>query len=111
MIRIITGSDREVIVDQMENVMGLKAIHLNGASGWNPCKNNNGNCSQLCLFKHNQQRICACQIDYELKRDGLTCVKPKAFLLYSKNTSIGRIGIENENYEDTVPIAGIKHVR
>lgn len=104
-----TGSDREVIVDQMENVMGLRAINLNASIGWNLCKDNNGNCSQLCLYKHNQERICACQIDHELKKDGQTCVKPKAFLLYSKRTNIGRIGIENENYEVTIPIAGIKH--
>ncbi|XP_056645747.1 low-density lipoprotein receptor-related protein 6 [Diorhabda sublineata] len=104
-----TGSDREVIVDQMENVMGLRAINLNASIGWNLCKDNNGNCSQLCLYKHNQERICACQIDHELKKDGKTCVKPKAFLLYSKRTNIGRIGIENEHYEITIPIAGIKH--
>ncbi|XP_028129361.1 low-density lipoprotein receptor-related protein 6 [Diabrotica virgifera virgifera] len=104
-----TGGEREVIVDQMENVMGLKAINLNGAVGWNLCKENNGNCSQLCLYKHNKERVCACQIDHELKRDGQTCIKPKAFLLYSKRANIGRIGIENENYEVTVPIAGIKH--
>ncbi|KAJ8981147.1 hypothetical protein NQ317_013812, partial [Molorchus minor] len=103
-----TGSGREIIVDQMENVMGLKAIKLGVTSGLNPCKENNGNCSQLCLYRHDQTRVCACQIDYELTRDKQNCVKPEAFLLFAKKDSIGRISMENENNEMTIPIPGIK---
>ncbi|KAG5877087.1 hypothetical protein JTB14_015462 [Gonioctena quinquepunctata] len=103
-----TGSNREIIVDQMENVMGLKAIKLGSSRGRNPCTENKGNCSQLCLYRHNQTKICACQIDYELHNDGQTCVQPEAFLLYTKKSIIGRIGIDNNNYEVTIPITGIK---
>nr|CAH7753133.1 unnamed protein product [Callosobruchus chinensis] len=95
-------------VDQMENIMGLKAIKLGVVQGTNPCQTNNGNCSQLCLYRHNQSRVCACQIDFELTEDMKTCVKPEAFLLYVKKDSIGRIGIENKNNGVTIPIAGIK---
>lgn len=108
---LIPGSHREVIVDQLENVMGLKAIQLGSLKGWNPCMDNNGNCSQLCFYRHNKTRICACQIDYELANDKRTCVKPETFLLYTKKDSIGRIGIENEDNEVMIPIAGIKHAR
>ncbi|XP_018572633.1 low-density lipoprotein receptor-related protein 6 isoform X2 [Anoplophora glabripennis] len=103
-----TGSSREVIVDQMENVMGLKAIRLGTVNGSNPCQENNGNCSQLCLYRHNKTRVCACQIDYELTKDKQNCVKPEAFLLYTKRDTIGRISIKNENNEITIPIPGIK---
>lgn len=100
-----------MIVDQMENVMGLKAIKLGAVSGTNPCQLNNGNCSQLCLYRHNKTRVCACQIDYELTKDKQNCVKPEAFLLYTKKDSIGRISIKNENNEMTIPIPGIKQAR
>nr|XP_023018542.1 low-density lipoprotein receptor-related protein 6 [Leptinotarsa decemlineata] len=103
-----TGSNREVIVDQMENVMGIKAIKLGIQHGQNPCTRNNGDCSQLCLYRHNKTKVCACQIDYELLGDGRTCVIPEAFLLFTKKGYIGRIGIENHNYEEIIPIAGIK---
>lgn len=100
-----------MIVEQIENVMGLKAIKMGMSIGWNPCKNNNGNCSQLCFYRHNQTRICACNIDYELDKDKQTCVKPHTFLLYAKKDAIGRIGIENEDNENVIPIAGIKQAR
>ncbi|CAH1173635.1 unnamed protein product [Phaedon cochleariae] len=104
-----TGSNRKIIVDQrMENVMGLKAIKSGDAEGWNPCKDANFNCSQLCFHRHDGTTVCACQIDYELAEDGRTCTKPRAFLLYAKRGSIGRMSIENENNEATIPIAGIK---
>lgn len=100
-----------MIVDQMENVMGLKAIKLATPTGWNVCSENNGNCSQLCLHRHNKSRLCACEIDYELARDKQNCIKPKAFLLYTKNTSIGRISIENEPIESSLHIPNIRHAR
>lgn len=106
-----TGGQRKVIVDQLENVMGLKAIKTGVPTGWNPCKDNNGDCSQLCFYRHNKTRICACKIDYELAKDKKTCVKPETYLLYSKRTVIGRIGIENEENENVIPIAGIKQAR
>lgn len=91
--------------------MGVKAIKLDPPFGWNPCKDNNGNCSQLCLNRYNKTRLCACQIDYELTKDKENCVKPEAFLLYTKNDSIGRISIENEPIENNLHIPNIKHAR
>ncbi|XP_060530301.1 low-density lipoprotein receptor-related protein 6 isoform X2 [Cylas formicarius] len=103
-----TGGGRQVIVDQMENVMGVKAIRLGNASGKNPCQEGNGGCAQLCLHRHNSTRVCACQVDYELARDLTGCVKPDAFLLYTKREGIGKISIENEPLENSLHIAGVK---
>ncbi|XP_050299730.1 low-density lipoprotein receptor-related protein 6 [Anthonomus grandis grandis] len=104
-----TGSNRLSIVDNMESVMGVKAINLGPTSGWNPCKDNNGNCSQLCLHRFNKTRVCACEIDFELAKDRQNCVKPEAFLLYTKNDSIGRISIENEPIETDLFVPNIRH--
>ncbi|CAH0560791.1 unnamed protein product [Brassicogethes aeneus] len=103
-----SATDREQILDQTENVMGLKAFKLGPVEGWNSCKENNGGCSQFCFFRHNKTRVCLCQIDYELTDDKANCVKPNSFLLYTKKDSIGRIGIENEENNVTIPIQGIK---
>lgn len=59
----ITGNNREVIVDQLPNLMGIKAVGLGLGGGWNPCKNNNAGCSHLCLNRPgNNNSVCACQI-------------------------------------------------
>ncbi|RZC32195.1 low-density lipoprotein receptor-related protein 6, partial [Asbolus verrucosus] len=105
-----TGGQREVILDQIADVMGLKAIKLGYVSGKNPCSVNNGGCSQLCFYRHDKTKICACQLGYELTKDRRTCVKPNTFLLYTKRNKIGMIGIENENNEIAIPIAGTNHV-
>ncbi|XP_066141061.1 low-density lipoprotein receptor-related protein 6 isoform X1 [Euwallacea fornicatus] len=103
-----SGLNRQVIVDQMENVMGLKAIKVGNSSGWNQCQSNNGNCSQLCLSRHNQFRLCACEVDFDLAKDKQSCVKPDAFLLYTRNNSIGRVSIENEPIESNLHIPHIR---
>lgn len=58
----LLGNDRVLILDQLPNVMGVKAVGKNMGKGWNPCKDNNGGCSHLCLNKPNNKYICACQM-------------------------------------------------
>lgn len=93
--------------------MGIKAVRLRKTTDWNICSDNNGNCSHICLYRHNKTRVCACQWGYELTSDGLNCVVPKAYLLYAKNAGIGRISIENINTQNEimVPIIGLKYAR
>ncbi|KAK0099194.1 hypothetical protein PV326_000031 [Microctonus aethiopoides] len=104
----LTGADREEIVYQLPNVMGVKAIHLGNVPGTNPCANNNGGCNHLCLNKPGNNYVCACQIGYELKKDQKTCVIPDAFLLFSRKDNIGRISIENPNNDNIIPVTGVK---
>lgn len=57
-----TGSDRKIIIDQLPNLMGVKAVNLKEDLNVNPCHYNNGNCSQLCFYKPKGDYICACEI-------------------------------------------------
>jgi len=57
-----TGSDRIVIIDQLPNLMGIKALSLRDPHNSNPCSNNNGNCSHFCFYKPNGDYNCACEI-------------------------------------------------
>ncbi|XP_069679259.1 low-density lipoprotein receptor-related protein 6 [Periplaneta americana] len=104
----VSGDGREVIVDQIPNLMGLKAIRLGEVKGRNPCTENNGNCSHLCLNRPNNNYICACQIGYELAANERTCVVPEAFLLFARKENIGRISIENGNNDAIIPVTGVK---
>ncbi|XP_023718934.1 low-density lipoprotein receptor-related protein 6-like, partial [Cryptotermes secundus] len=103
----VTGNGREVIVDQLPNVMGLKAVRLGDVKGSYPCTYNNGNCSHLCLSRPHDY-VCACQIGYELAADQRTCVVPEAFLLFARKENIGRISIENGNNDAVIPVTGVK---
>lgn len=57
-----TGDKREVIIEQMPNLMDLKAIRLGPIKGTNPCGYDNGGCSHLCLNRPNNNYVCFCQI-------------------------------------------------
>lgn len=107
----LSGSEHEVIIENIPNVMGLKAVHIGKVSGTNKCTNNNGGCSHLCLNKPQDKYVCACQIGYELARDNKTCVVPEAFLLFARKENIGRISIENTNNDNIIPVTGVKDVK
>lgn len=56
-----SGSKREVIIEQVHSVMGLKAFELGEVLPLNPCGVNNGNCSHFC-FNRPSDFICDCPI-------------------------------------------------
>lgn len=107
----LTGNEHEAIIENIPNVMGLKAVHLGKIRGTNPCSKNNGGCSHLCLNRPNNKYVCACQIGYELSRDKRTCAVPEAFLLVARKENIVRISIENTNNDNIIPVTGVKDVR
>ena len=107
----VTGGEREIIMEQLPNVMGLKAVRRGVPPGSNGCAKNNGGCSQLCLIRPNDKYICACQVGYELTEDMKTCTVPEAFLLFTRKDKIGRTSIENSRNDYIIPIAGIKDAR
>lgn len=107
----ITGNNRVTILDQYPDLMGLKVVRLKEITGTSPCAIKNGNCSHLCLNRPTDY-VCRCPIDHELSKDKRTCIKPSAFLLFSRNPaglgksfdlgSIGRISIDynEDNHND-----------
>lgn len=107
----VTGNDRIVVVDQLPNMMGLKAVRLGSTRpSNNPCARANGGCSHLCL-KRPTDHVCACPYGYELSTDLRNCVVPEAFLLLARKENIFRISIENYNNDATIPVTGIKDAR
>lgn len=98
-------------MDQLPNMMGLKAVRLGPVqASSNPCARANGGCSHLCLNRPTDH-VCACPYGYELSTDLRNCVVPEAFLLLARKENIFRISIENYNNDATIPVTGIKDAR
>nr|XP_049697020.1 low-density lipoprotein receptor-related protein 6 [Helicoverpa armigera] len=105
-----TGLERQPVVEQMANMMGVKAFRLGESLGWNQCADNNGGCSHLCLNTP-ERYVCSCPLGFELSKDMKTCVQPEAFLVYSRKNVIGHISIENEGNDVAVlPLKDLKEV-
>ncbi|XP_042338038.1 low-density lipoprotein receptor-related protein 6-like, partial [Plectropomus leopardus] len=100
-------AEREFIIDQLPDLMGLKATYVHKSFGTNPCAENNGGCSHLCLYKP-QGVQCGCPIGLELIADMRTCIVPEAFLLFSRHTDIRRISLETNNNNVAIPLTGVK---
>nr|XP_020641437.1 low-density lipoprotein receptor-related protein 6 isoform X2 [Pogona vitticeps] len=100
-------AEREVIIDQLPDLMGLKATNVHQIIGTNPCAESNGGCSHLCLFRPQGLR-CACPIGLELISDMKTCIVPEAFLLFSRRADIRRISLETNNNNVAIPLTGVK---
>ena len=79
----------------------------NSFLGSNPCAEENGGCSHLCLYRPQDLR-CACPIGFELISDMKTCIVPEAFLLFSRRADIRRISLETNNNNVAIPLTGVK---
>lgn len=65
------------------------------SSGTNICRNNNGGCEQLCLFRGNGERTCACAHGM-LAEDNRSCRDYDGYLLYSERTILKSIHLSDE---------------
>lgn len=84
---------REVILDQLSDLMGIRAISMSVEGGTtldninntNACSERNGGCSHLCLITpYTRAATCSCAMGMELLPDNKTCIVPEAYLLFSQ---------------------------
>ncbi|XP_067287513.1 low-density lipoprotein receptor-related protein 1 isoform X2 [Pseudorasbora parva] len=74
----------------------IKVFNRARQQGTNVCKNNNGGCQQLCLYRGNGQRTCACAHGM-LAEDGQSCRDYDGYLLYSERTILKSVHLSDEN--------------
>uniref|UniRef100_A0AAR2JKN9 EGF-like domain-containing protein n=1 Tax=Pygocentrus nattereri TaxID=42514 RepID=A0AAR2JKN9_PYGNA len=74
----------------------IKVFNRARQQGTNVCKENNGGCQQLCLYRGNRQRTCACAHGM-LTEDGQSCRNYDGYLLYSERTILKSIHLSDEN--------------
>uniref|UniRef100_A0A8B9R415 Low density lipoprotein receptor-related protein 5 n=1 Tax=Astyanax mexicanus TaxID=7994 RepID=A0A8B9R415_ASTMX len=98
---------REVIVEQLPDLMGLKATKVTETFGTNGCADSNGGCSHLCFFGP-RGVSCACPMGLELLSDLHTCVVPEAFLLFTNRAEIRRISLGTNSNNVAIPLTGVR---
>ncbi|KAK5614742.1 Exosome complex protein [Crenichthys baileyi] len=74
----------------------IKVFNRARQQGTNVCKVNNGGCEQLCLYRGNGQRTCACAHGM-LAEDGQGCRDYDGYLLYSERTILKSVHLSDEN--------------
>nr|XP_042700082.1 LOW QUALITY PROTEIN: prolow-density lipoprotein receptor-related protein 1 [Chrysemys picta bellii] len=74
----------------------IKVFNQARQKGTNVCAQNNGGCQQLCLFRGNGQRTCACAHGM-LAEDGVNCQDYDGYLLYSERTILKSIHLSDES--------------
>uniref|UniRef100_A0ACB8EBC6 Low-density lipoprotein receptor- protein 6 n=1 Tax=Sphaerodactylus townsendi TaxID=933632 RepID=A0ACB8EBC6_9SAUR len=100
-------AEREIIIDQLPDLMGLKATNVHQIIGTNPCADSNGGCNHLCLYRHAEVSCCACPIGLELISDMKTAIVPEAFPTVFPEPDIeGRISLETNNNNVAIPLTG-----
>ncbi|RXG68700.1 Low-density lipoprotein receptor-related protein 1 [Armadillidium vulgare] len=77
---------KKVLRSESSSLKSLIIMSNNAQSGTNPCADENGGCSELCLF-NGTAILCEC-FHGTIGSDGRTCQDYDAFLMYSNNTSI-----------------------
>ncbi|XP_062904698.1 low-density lipoprotein receptor-related protein 1-like isoform X1 [Mobula hypostoma] len=71
----------------------------------NPCESNNGKgpCSHLCLINYNGTAACTCPHLMKLAPDEKNCYEQKEFLIYSRNSEIRGVDVDNPYYNYITP--------
>ncbi len=107
-----TGEERFILLAHLEDqeLMGVFASSTEPNPNWhNQCSSDNGGCSHLCLATP-EGRTCDCPDagGYELGADGVTCVVPEAFILYTKKSTVGRLSLQPGMRNDySLPLTGV----
>lgn len=82
-----TGKNITAIRNDLDMAMEIKAVTAEKQHGWNPCKEDNGGCSHLCLFRGSNY-ICACPDIEDTVRE---CSTGKLEISNSEATSAMRL--------------------
>ncbi|XP_062842266.1 low-density lipoprotein receptor-related protein 1 isoform X2 [Trichomycterus rosablanca] len=73
----------------------IKVFNRDRQQGTNVCRERNGGCEQLCLYRGGGKRTCACAHG-ALDRDGRSCRDYDGYLLYSERTILKSIHLSDE---------------
>ncbi|XP_060590385.1 low-density lipoprotein receptor-related protein 1-like isoform X5 [Ruditapes philippinarum] len=104
------GSNVHVVQKTITQPFDLQVIHPKRQPAMpNPCAENNGGCSDLCLLNYNQTVGCRCPHRKRLDKDNRTCVDDIKFLLFVKNHEIRGVDIKRAHF-NVLPVITIPHV-
>ncbi|XP_078669811.1 low-density lipoprotein receptor-related protein 4-like isoform X3 [Branchiostoma floridae x Branchiostoma belcheri] len=110
----ITGLRRQVLRENLENLMDIHMYHKDRQPVPSPCQVGNGGCSHLCLIaplSSGRGYSCACPTGVTLLGDDRTC-QPRMhnFLVFARRTDVRAISLDVPYYADVMlPISGLKN--
>nr|XP_022909737.1 low-density lipoprotein receptor-related protein 1 isoform X1 [Onthophagus taurus] len=95
-----TGSEVFVIQRTLTQPFDIEILHPSRQprDGPNPCGNNNGGCSHLCLIHTNHTYRCDCPHVMRLNVDNKTCVVNERLLLISRQQEIRGVDLQQPYY-------------
>ncbi|XP_063218358.1 prolow-density lipoprotein receptor-related protein 1 [Bacillus rossius redtenbacheri] len=98
------GSDVSVIQRTLTQPFDIQILHPSRQPRdvVNPCGDNNGNCSHLCLLSTNGTFKCDCPHVMRLDTDQRTCVVNEQVLLFSRSSEIRGVDLSLPYYH-TIP--------
>ncbi|KDR21144.1 hypothetical protein L798_04073, partial [Zootermopsis nevadensis] len=105
------GSDISVIQRTLTQPFDIQILHPSRQPRdvKNPCGDNNGNCSHLCLLSVNGTFKCDCPHVMRLNEDQRTCVVNERVLLFSRASEIRGVDLGMPYYH-TIPTISLPQV-
>ncbi|XP_023930314.1 prolow-density lipoprotein receptor-related protein 1 [Lingula anatina] len=104
------GSSVRVVQRTYAQPFDLKVYHSKRQSQMkNPCGENNGGCSHLCLLGFNGTADCKCPYFHVLLTDRKTCALNSTFLLYARYYEIRGVDFNNTDF-NAMPTMSSPHV-
>ncbi|KAB0803781.1 hypothetical protein PPYR_00751 [Photinus pyralis] len=99
-----TGGDVSVIQRTLTQPFDIQILHASRQphDGSNPCGENNGGCSHLCLLHTNKTYRCDCPHVMKLDVDNRTCVVNERVLLIARSNEIRGVDLVQPYYH-TIP--------
>ncbi|XP_047488646.1 low-density lipoprotein receptor-related protein 1-like [Penaeus chinensis] len=106
------GSDIYDIQRTITQPFDIKVLHPSRQprDTENPCKNNNGGCSHLCLLSFNGTHQCNCPHIMSLGADNKTCIRNEKVLLFSRPNEIRGVDLDKPLL-DIIPRISLPKVR
>lgn len=98
------GSDIAVIDHTSSQPFGIQILHSSRqpTDGVNPCGNNNGGCSHLCLISIGHTYKCECPHVMRLDSNNRTCLANEQVLLFIMGSEIRGVDVLQPNHH-TIP--------
>ncbi|KAF4524352.1 hypothetical protein B566_EDAN007528 [Ephemera danica] len=100
------GSEVTVIQRTLTQPFDIQILHPTEV---NPCGDNNGGCSHLCLLSFNQTYKCACPHVMRLAADQKLCIVNETVLLFSRPNEIRGVDLSHPYYH-TIPTISLPQV-
>ncbi|KAL4217126.1 Exosome complex protein [Mactra antiquata] len=104
------GSNVEIVQKAITQPFDLQVIHPKRQPYMvNPCAENNGGCSDLCLLSYNNTIGCRCPHRKKLDKDGKTCIDDIKFLLFTRSQEIRGVDLVKAHF-NVIPVITIPYV-